>query len=119
MLLDLEDQLIEVEFIGWFHRPELLLNDKAASRGVKKGHYRLIRSDGVEISAIWKSKLWGLDIPYLLVNETEIEIVRPLKWHELLWCGIPLSLAVSGGGCWIDSGSYCLQDERDSVSIIL
>lgn len=94
-----EGQIIEVEVNG-MGKPRLLVNDKLVPVG-KRRKMLLQRNDGTEVIATWKAGSIGNmsfgDIPKLVVNGIEIQVVEPLKWYSKTWCCLPLVLVFIGG----------------------
>ena len=81
--------------IGFFRRARLLVNGMPAER--KKSAYS-VRKDSGELVLI-KLKHNFLDpIPTVKIGDELIELVRPLRWYEYLWLGIPIILVFAGGG---------------------
>ncbi len=92
-----EGQNIEVKLPSFFSGAKLFVNGEPAPKGPKRGQMILRRNDGTDIIAIWKPNVLGFDIPSLIVGDEVIHVVDPLKWHELVWSGLPLLLVLRGG----------------------
>ena len=91
-----ENQSIEVDQ-GAFGRPKLLFNGRPAPKGNKRGEMLLRRDNGSEAVATWKMQFAWFDIPKLVVDEKEIQVVESLKWYEYVWSGLPILLVIAGG----------------------
>jgi len=92
-----EGQTIEVKSPSMFAGPKLLVNGQPTSKGPKRNQMILRRNDGKEIIASWKPRILGLDMPQLFVDGKIINVVAPLEWYELAWCGISILLVFFGG----------------------
>jgi hypothetical protein len=92
-----EGQTIEVQSPSIFSGPKLFVNGQPASKGPKRNQMVLRRNDGKEIIATWKLRILGLDMPQLIADGKIINVVAPLEWYELVWCGISILLVFSGG----------------------
>ncbi len=92
-----EGQTIQVQPAGAFSSAKLLVDGQPAARGTKRGEMILQRTNGQPVTASWKPKSLGLDLPQLIVDGQVIEFVKPLKWYELVWSGLPILLTVIGG----------------------
>ena len=89
-----EGRNITVKTAQFFSGAKLLINGEEAKK--EKRRYILKDNEGqlVEI----KFKMNFLDpIPKLVVNNSIVEIARPLKWHEYLFMGLPALLIFWGG----------------------
>lgn len=89
-----ENQNIEVHQ-GLFTGAKLLFNGQPAPKEGWKMYLR--RDDGSEVSASWKSEFLGFDVPKLIVDRKEIQVVKPLKWYEYVWSALPVLLLLYGG----------------------
>ena len=92
-----ENQKIEVKRPGLFTGLKLLVNGQPAPKGNKRGRMLLRRDDGSEIVAAWKLQFFGFDVPKLIVDGKEIQVLKPLKWYEYAWSGLPVLLVFMGG----------------------
>lgn len=92
-----EIQTLEVKTSGLFSGPQLLVNGQPAAKGPKRGQMLLRRSDGREVIATWLPQAMGLDVPRLVVDGKQINVVEPLKWYEWVWGGLPVLLIFIGG----------------------
>ena len=87
-----EDQNLEVKISGW-SGPELFVTGKPVPKGYKRGEMLLQRNDGKQVVANWR--LPFLDsVPQLIVDGKAIILVEPLKWYQLVWCGLPVLLII-------------------------
>jgi len=91
-----ENQNIEVKPGIVFTGPKLLVNGQPAPKGKGRGEMLLRRDDGSEVVATWKSQFIGLDVPKLIVDKKEIQVVEALKWYEYIWIGLPALLVLLG-----------------------
>jgi hypothetical protein len=91
-----EGQNVEA-VIGFWKGPKLMVNGAPAPKGEKRGDMILQRNDGKKVTARWKSRFLGLDVPNLVLDGREITLVESLKWVELIWCALPLFLLFVGG----------------------
>ena len=91
-----ENQNIEARVSFW-SGPKLLVNGEPASKGSKRGEMVLQRYDGKQVTASWKPQFLGLDVPQLMVDGKEINLVEPLKWYQWVWGGWPVLLFFAGG----------------------
>jgi hypothetical protein len=57
----------------------------------------LQQDDGRQVTAGWKPRFLGLDVPRLVVDGRTVQIVEPLKWYQWLWAGWPILLLFVGG----------------------
>ena len=92
-----EGRSIEVVPQTMFGTVKLLIDGQVPPKGPKANQIILRQFNGHEVIATWKPKLFGMDVPDLLVDGTTVQVVEPLKWHEWLWAGLPLSLIFFGG----------------------
>ncbi|WP_053956062.1 hypothetical protein [Inediibacterium massiliense] len=90
-----EGQKIEVQMSS-IKGPCLFINDQPVPKG-KKRKMLLTRNDSKEVIATWKHNFLGLDLPSLVVDGKEIQIVEPLKWYAKVWCFVPVPLVFLGG----------------------
>lgn len=90
-----EGQRIEVQSAGLFSSAKLLVNQQLAPKGTKRGEMLLRRNDGQTVVAQWKSQF--LDVPNLVVDGTNFQVVEPLKWYQWAWGGLPVLLLFVGG----------------------
>ncbi len=90
-------QKIEYEAPGLVTGGHLLVNGKAAANGEKPGALMLKRSDGRAVQAMFKPRLFGLDLPDLVVDGKTIELTEPMSIISVLWSAAPLVLVVVGG----------------------
>ncbi len=90
-------QKIEYEAPGLVTGGHLLVNGKAAATGEKPGALVLKRSDGRAVQAMFKPRLFGLDLPDLVVDGKTIELTEPMSIISVLWSAAPLVLIVVGG----------------------
>jgi hypothetical protein len=92
-----EGQSIEIKAPGFLSGPKLLVDGQPAPKGPKRNQMLLRHSSGTEMVASWKPRLLGLDVPSLVVEDQTISVVDSLKWHEWLWCALPMLLIFGGG----------------------
>jgi hypothetical protein len=92
-----ESQTIEVQPAGFLSGPQLLVNGQPAPKGPQRGQLLLRRNDGREVIATWKPQALGFDLPQLVVDGQNIQIVEPLKITEWIWGGLPVFLIFIGG----------------------
>ena len=86
-----EGKDIKAEYYFW-SKPKLFINGEPVY-SVNKGNEMILQSDdGKQVSASWNSSFINL-APQLIVNDKIITWIKPLKWYELLWCGLPICLA--------------------------
>ncbi len=90
-------QKIEFEAPGLVTGGHLLVNGKAAPKGDKPGTLTLKRADGRAIEALFKPRLFGLDLPDLVVDGKTIELAEPMSIISVLWSAAPLVLVAMGG----------------------
>jgi len=76
---------------------KLTVNGQKAPKGQRWGEMALTRNDGRVVTAAWKPQMLGFDTPQLLVEGKTIQLIEPLKWHELAFAGLPLILVFIGG----------------------
>jgi len=91
-----DGQNIEVKVSFW-SGPKLLVNGQPAPKGNKRGEMLLQRNDGRQVIATWKPQLLGLDVPQLIVDGKQVNLVEPLKWYQWVWGGLPILLVFIGG----------------------
>ena len=87
-----EGQRLEID-AGAFKKTLLLNGVKAPAAGI--GKYRLIRSDGREVTTKWTSSFDPA--PSIVIDGQTIRTAPPLKWHEMVVVGAPLLLIFMGG----------------------
>ncbi len=93
-----ENQTIEMIPPSLFDSAKLLINGHPAPKDTSNSKaMRLKRSDGREVTATWKPKIWGVDTPDLLVDGNVVEVAKPLAWYEWLCVGLPIGLIGIGG----------------------
>lgn len=93
-----ENQTIEMIPPSLFNSATLLINGQPAPKDTSNSKaMRLKRSDGREVTATWKPKIWGVDTPDLLVDGNAVEVAKPLTWYEWLCVGLPIGLMGIGG----------------------
>ena len=92
-----EGQRIEFKPAGFFGGPKLLVNGAPAEKGPKRGQMLLKKNDGTEVIATWQPVMMGLDTPRLLVAGEPVDLVKPMKWYEMVWSAIPIVLLFVGG----------------------
>lgn len=92
-----ENQKIEVKAPGLLAGPKLLVNGQPAPKGPKRNQMALRRDDGVDVTAVWKPRLLGLDVPQIVVDGKPIAVVEALNWYEWLWAALPVLLVFAGG----------------------
>jgi hypothetical protein len=92
-----EGQQIEIKPAGSFSAAKVLVNGKPAGKGPKRGQMLLRKNDGTEVIANWQPAMMGFDVPKLVVGGKVIEIVKPLKWYEMVWSALPILLVFAGG----------------------
>jgi hypothetical protein len=85
-----EGQNIEVVPAGFLTPAKLLVDGMPAPKGKKPGENRLIRNDGREVVVKWKPQI--LDMPKLVIDGKTIDIIKPLRWYELVWVALPVLL---------------------------
>ena len=76
---------------------KLYINDVKAPKGQRWGEMALTRNDGRVVPAMWKQQMLGFDTPQLVVEGKTIQLIEPLKWHEVVFAGLPLILIFIGG----------------------
>ncbi len=91
-----ENQNIELGYSFWTGA-QLMINGNKAPKGANRREMIITKDDGTQVSAYWKQRSFGFDKPNLVVDGKEIEITPPLKWYELVWCGLPIILVFIGG----------------------
>jgi len=91
-----EGQNIEVN-VGFWSGPKLLVNGEPAPKGDKRNEMLLQRNDVRQVIATWKPQLLGFDVPQLVVEGKVVSLVKPLKWYQWAWGGLPVLLAFAGG----------------------
>ena len=90
-----EKQNIVIEAPNLFSAAKLLINGQPAAKGEKRGEYKLLRDDGTEAVARFKSFL--LDpIPQLVVDGSTVRLTEPLPCHELVFAYLPLLMVLTG-----------------------
>jgi hypothetical protein len=99
-----ENQKIEAKVPYIFTGHKLLVNGQPAPKGNKSGEMLLRRDDGTEVVATWHLRFLGLDVPNLIVDGKEIQVLEPLKWYEFTWISLPVLLVFFGGGLGILCG---------------
>ena len=92
-----EGRDLQVKSTGFFSDYKLIVDGQPAPKGPKRDQMVLRRNDGVETIATWKRAVLGLDVPQLLVDNQVISLVKPLRWYEWLWSGLPIILVFTGG----------------------
>ena len=90
-------QKIEYETPGLVSGGHLLVNGKAAVKGDRPGTLILKRADGRAIAAAFKPRLFGLDLPDLVVDGKTIPLTEPMSIISVIWSAAPLVLVVMGG----------------------
>ncbi|NLT50231.1 MAG: hypothetical protein GXX85_04860 [Ignavibacteria bacterium] len=91
-----ENQNVEVKTSIW-SAPKLFADGQQAQKGSNKGEMVIQSDDGRQVVAKWKPQSLGLDVPKLIVENQEITLVEPLKWYQLVWSGLPITLIFVGG----------------------
>jgi hypothetical protein len=99
-----ENQKIEAKVPYIFTGHKLLVNGQPAPVGGNRGEMLLRRDDGREVIATWHLRFLGLDVPNLIVDGQEIQVLEPLKWYEFTWICLPILLVFFGGGIGILCG---------------
>ena len=84
-----EGHKIEVQ-VRFMRGMLIIVDGQPAPRGKLWGTWVLQRNDSKEVLAAWKPQRLGLDVPQLVVAGKVIDVVGPLRFYELLWCGLPL-----------------------------
>jgi hypothetical protein len=95
-LEEFDGQVVEVK-TGLWKLPRLYINGVLASKGFNRGEMVLLRNDGRQVSATWKSQAFGLDLPLLVVDGKTIPLAPPLKWYSWVWRALPILLVFYGG----------------------
>ena len=90
-------QKIEYETPGLVTGGHLLVNGKAANKGERPGTLILKRTDGRAVPAAFKPRLFGLDLPDLVVDGKTIALTEPMSIISVVWSAAPLVLMVMGG----------------------
>ncbi len=75
----------------------MYLNDQKVPKGQRWGEMALTRNDGRVVPAMWKQQMLGFDTPQLVVEGKTIQLIEPLKWHEVVFAGLPIILVFLGG----------------------
>lgn len=89
---------LEVETSGFFTGASLLQDGERAPKGPKRGTYLLIRDDGTSAVARLKTSAFMVDpVPAIEIEGERFHAVRPLRWHEMVWIGLPILLIFVGG----------------------
>lgn len=92
-----EGQTIEIQPGGLFSGPRILVNRQPAPKGQGRRELILRRNDGNNVIATLRPRLFGLDVPQLIVEGKTIHVVEPLKWYEWAWSALPMILLFLGG----------------------
>jgi hypothetical protein len=103
-ILGFENQKIEAKVPYIFTGHQLLVNGQPARQGKNRGEMLLRRDDGTEVVATWHVRFLGLDVPNLIVDGKEIQVLEPLRWYEMTWISLPVLLVLLGGGLGILCG---------------
>ena len=91
------NQNIEYELPGLFTSGHLLVNGKAAPAGDVPGTLKLKRADGKYVAALFRPRLFGLDLPDLVVGDAAVTLTEPMSIISAVWSAAPLVLMVVGG----------------------
>ncbi len=90
-----ENQNIAIEAPNLFSAAKLLINGQPAAPGEKRGEFKLLRDDGKEVIARFKSFL--LDpVPQLVVDGATVHLAEPLPWQQLIFAYLPLVMLLTG-----------------------
>ncbi len=90
-------QKVEYETPGLVTGGHLLVNGKTVPAGDKPGVLLLKRADGRTSQAMFKPRLFGLDLPDLLIDNQTITLTEPMSVISAVWAAAPLVLIVVGG----------------------
>jgi hypothetical protein len=90
-LMGFEKQKVEVETGGVIMRTTLLIDGKLVQEGFW-GKFTLMRDDGTRVNGKWKSRVYGLDIPDLVVEDTTYKVVDPNPFYAIVWSALPVFL---------------------------
>ena len=93
-----EGQNLEVTEPGVFSSAKLLIDGEPAPKGEKRGEMLLTRDDGSQVTAKWKPKLMGIDVPELIVGDETVEVAEPLPWYQWSVAVLPLFFFFYFGG---------------------
>lgn len=89
-----QDIVVKTSMLGG---TKLLVNEQKAPKGQRMGEMTLTRNDGRAVPASWKPQMMGFDTPQLVVDGKTIKLIEPLKWHEVVFAGLPIILVFIGG----------------------
>ena len=92
-----EGQRIEIQTGGIFTGIKLFVDGEPPRRGPKRGEMLLQKTNSDEVLAHWQPVLLGFDLPKLVVDGDAIDLVPPLKPHEVAWSALPILLIFLGG----------------------
>lgn len=89
---------VEIETSGFFTGANLLQDGERAPKGPKRGTYLLTRDDGTSAVARLKTSAFMVDpVPAMEIDGQRFHAVRPLRWYEMVWIGLPVLLIFVGG----------------------
>lgn len=91
-----EGQTLEIQPGGLFSGPKVFVNHQPAPKG-KGREVNLRRNDGTSVVASLKPRVFGLDVPLLIVDGKTIRVTEPLKWYVWAWIAWPVLLVFVGG----------------------
>ncbi|WP_106543914.1 hypothetical protein [Prolixibacter denitrificans] len=93
-LPELEDNTLKLIVPRVMGKPKVMYN----GREVQKQNNRFSISNGSGQPILITLKNNYLDsVPKVFINDQEKQIVKPLKWYEYIWMGLPILMALQGG----------------------
>lgn len=117
---DLGNNKLTLALPAFLGKPRIFFNDREIIP--EKKTYSLCQSLGKTFKITLKNN--GFDpIPKVFINDEAIDLVRPLKWYEYVWMGLPIALAFQGGAIGAVLGAFAFKinssifrSERNTVA---
>jgi len=89
---------VELQTAGLFSGAHLIQDGAPARKGPKRGTYLLQRDDGTDATARLVVTIPILDpVPAIDIDGRRVNVVRPFRWYEAIWLGLPILLFLVGG----------------------
>ena len=89
---------VELETGGLWRGARLLQDGVPVPRGRARGTFAPRRDDGGEGTARLVASPFVIDpVPRVEIDGRRLDVVRPLRWYELVWVALPILLVFLGG----------------------